>query len=91
MINSFDKIWLEPLLVIAVLLFAAVFSYYDFLPLLFFLIITVIYMLILVLSVVRRAKTGNLYRTTFLYLFLRLIITTVSYTHLDVYKRQDTF
>lgn len=79
-INSFDKIWLEPLLVIAVLLFAAVFSYYDFLPLLFFLIITVIYMLILVLSVVRRAKTGNLYRTTFLYLFLRLIITMVKHT-----------
>lgn len=79
-INAFDRIWLEPLLIIGVLLFVATMSMSDFIPLLFMIGVTAVYALILILSLARRVKTGSLYRTTFFYLLMRLILTICRHT-----------
>lgn len=84
-LNPFDKIWLEPLLLITLLVVSlVVMSASEVILCLLMGILAAAWVLIVMLSVVRRAKAGCLYSTTFIHLILRFFRIIVRHVHISL-------
>lgn len=85
MLNPFDKIWLEPLLVVTILaVFVVAASSSEIILCLLLSIVAATWVLIVILSVVRRAKAGCLYSSTFLHLVMRFFKIMARHVHISL-------
>ncbi len=73
-LNPFDRIWLEPLVLAAILCLVLTFTIYDVVAAILMAFAVSLLSIAVVLSVVRRAKAGELYKTTFLCLLMRFFV-----------------
>ena len=86
-INGFDRIWLEPLLCILVLLMFLVIRSFQWGNYVEFACLLAVFLGMLItisLSVIRRAKAKMLYKTTFVNLMFRLCLTVIRHISLSL-------